>query len=433
MKASYYNVFFPFEGKCLLFNTLQGSIFVVDSETRNLLQKNELSSLDENLTHVFKDNGILVEDNLDEQNMYRMLYERSKYVTPVVDLDLVTTYACNLACIYCYEGKGELETKKMDKKSADCAINFIKNLVEGSNGRKLRMDLFGGEPMLNMPINLTFTQELSKWCEETDRDLSIDVLTNGTLSTEENVEQLAQYDCGFVVVLDGPRDIHDKRRIYKNRKGTFNDIIDGLFRVSDHGLRIRIRINVDETNKDYIVPFFEFLKQEGLTNVILTIKSVFNTSPACTSYTYCMPDVEGLIAVNHFYNIARSMNFATDKPERPVPCGVCSAQKITNFSIDPYLRLFKCSILLPFQKNSVGVINPETTEPEFNYVNVDFMSQNPLLIDECRMCKLVPVCRGGCLAEIFESHSTAHAHVCRKKAIYEVLKENLTNMVQQSK
>ncbi|MBU7027892.1 MAG: hypothetical protein HXS48_13230, partial [Theionarchaea archaeon] len=47
MKASYYNVFFPFEDNYILFNTLRGTIFVVDSEIKTLLEKNEVSSLTE--------------------------------------------------------------------------------------------------------------------------------------------------------------------------------------------------------------------------------------------------------------------------------------------------------------------------------------------------------------------------------------------------
>ena len=432
MKLSYYNIHFPYNGKYILYNTLKGSVFVIDEQVHHLLEKNEISSLGEDFLKTFIENGIIVEDELDEESVYRLLYERSKYVTPLTAVQVATTYTCNLACIYCYEGKGELERKSMDEKSAQCAIKFIQDLVKNDGSTALRVELFGGEPLLNMPVSLLLAKELSTWCEEHGKGFKINPLTNGTLSTPDVVEEFAQYNCRFLVNIDGPREIHDKRRIYKNGKGTFDDIVEGLHRVRDYGMGIQIRMNVDKTNRDYVVPFFEFLKDEGFTDINLTIKPVFNTSPACSSYGYCIPDAEGLTVAHHFYTIARSMGIITGEPESPSPQGVCAAQKFSNFIIDPYLRLFKCNILLPFEKNAVGVINPETKEPVFNQVNVDFMSRDPLAIEECRQCQLVPVCRGGCNAEIFETQGTTHGYICRKSGILEVLKETLISFVRKT-
>ncbi|MBU7029732.1 MAG: radical SAM protein [Theionarchaea archaeon] len=432
MKVSHYNIFFPFNEEYVLFNTLEGSIFMVDSETKDLLEKNEISSLNKEQIRAFVDNGIIVEDKLNEQNAYRILYERSKYTTSLTDVEVVTTYECNLACIYCYEGKGELEHKRMDEKTVKCVIEFVQRLAKNNHSSTLRADLFGGEPFLNMPVNLILAKELSKWCEENNKSFLMSAFTNGTLSTEKVVEDLAQYNCEFVVVIDGPKEIHDQRRVYKNGKGTFDNIIDGLRRITDYGLGIGIRINVDKTNKEHVVPFFEFLKEEGLTDVSLSIKPVFNTSPACSSYRYCMSDIEELLVIKHLNNIARSMNFTTGNLEGLSPLGVCDAQKLLHFVIDPYLRLFKCNIQLPFEKNVVGIINPENSEPTFNYVNVDFMSRDPLAINRCRMCKLAPICRGGCLAEIYETQGDAHGYVCRKECTYEALQEDLRNFVRKN-
>lgn len=97
MKVSYYNMFFPSNDKYILFNTLEGSIFAVDSEIKRVLEKNEISSLDDELARVFIDNGIIVEDELNEQDAYRMLYEHSKYAMNITDVEVATTYECNLA------------------------------------------------------------------------------------------------------------------------------------------------------------------------------------------------------------------------------------------------------------------------------------------------------------------------------------------------
>lgn len=429
MKPSFYNVFFPFDGQYILFNTLRGSIFVIDSEIKAILEKHDVSILSEDYKDIFRDNGILVDDKLNEQDTYRLMYEGSKFDTTATSLHVITTYACNLSCTYCYEGKGELESNKMDEKTAKCVIKFIKNLTENNNSTLLRTRLFGGEPLKNMPINLLIARELSKWCEESSIHFSINAITNGTLLTAQNVENLAQYHCSFLVTVDGPKEIHDQRRMYKTRTGTFDDIIEGLHRVKDANRGIVIRINVDKTNRDHIVSLFEFLKDEGFNNAVISIKSVINMSPACLSYNYCMPDSGGVQIISNLYSTARALNFKTEDPEKPSPQSTCSAHRTSYFTIDPYLRLFKCAILPPYKKNSVGTVNLEDSTPIFNHINVDFLSRDVFAVDECRACQFLPLCRGGCPAEIFETQGTTHSSVCRKPGFSTVLQENLINLV----
>ena len=98
-------MFFPFGNEYILYNTLRGSIFAVDSEIKDRLEKNDLSSLSQEYIHLFESNGILVEDELNEHTVFRLMFEQSKYMLPYTTVHIATTYACNLACVYCYEGK----------------------------------------------------------------------------------------------------------------------------------------------------------------------------------------------------------------------------------------------------------------------------------------------------------------------------------------
>lgn len=426
MKASYYNMFFPFKDKYILFNTLRGSIFVVDTEIKNLIEKNDVSSLEENLKSMFEKGGALIDERLSEKDKMKLMYEKPKYDTSSASFHLITTYSCNLACVYCYEGKGELECKNMNKKTAKNAIKFIKELTSNNNSRSLGINLFGGEPLLNMPVNLFIAEKLWEWCNENNMHFSLNTVTNGTLLTSETVETLAVFKSTFGITLDGPKEIHNKRRMYKNGTGTFTDIIDGLSRIIDHNLNVMIRINVDETNRHHVVSLLSFLKENGLQKVIISIKPVFNTSPACLSYKYCIPDEAAFKVQNELSHIARTMNFIVDLPEKPRPQGACIAQKISYFTIDPYLRLFKCPILPPFKKNAVGII-AEDASPVFNWLNVDFLSRDPLSLNKCRDCKLIPICRGGCPAQIYDIKGTTHGNVCNASELYEIVKSDLIN------
>ena len=399
----------------------------MDSEVKELLEKNEIQSLDEELREEFQKNGVIVEDDLDELEMVNAVYEESKYEALTTTLHVITTYDCNLACTYCHEGKGDQETKYMDEKTAKIASKFIENLTAENFSKALAVELFGGEPMLNMPVNLQIAEELSTWCEENDKVFFLITVTNGTLMTEKNVEDLAQYNSGFLITLDGPKEFHDRRRVYKDKTGTFDDIIAGMHRAHDLGLEISARIHIDESNMDHIGSLYQLLRDEGLNKVKISFRQVFHTSPACLSNMYCIPDIRGLKAVNQLYSMARGMSLGAEAPEEPSLPGACPAQKVSYYTLDPYLRLYKCAILPPSEKNAVGYINTEDSRPVFSSVHTDFFSRDLISQKECTDCKLLPSCRGGCPAEIFIAHKTTHKTVCRKAELYQTVGETVMN------
>lgn len=417
MKSSCYNVFFPLNGEYILFNTFKGPLFLVDSQVKDLLERDEIPLLDEELIEIFKHNGIILDDNVDERNHLALMFNELRYDT-TCDFDIITTYACNLACIYCRQ-KGE--SNHMDENSAASTVKFIEKVAVNTTGG-LVIRLRGGEPLLNMPATLLIARELSEWCREPHRECSLNVVTNGTVLTPENVEDLAKYNCSVSVALDGPREIHDKRRVYQNGKGTFDDIINGLLRASDWNLDITVRITVDETNRDYITSLLEFLKDNSLGSTRISFNPVSSVFPSCKWYDYCARDENGLHMHYQLIDEAQAMGFNVDQPEKPF-LNVCHAQKISYFTIDPYLRLFKCFILAPHEKHAVGVIRPERSAPSFNYLNIDFLSRDPLLFEECKTCILVPLCGGGCPAQALETEGTTHRKVCKRPVCYEALKD----------
>lgn len=419
LKSSHYNLFFPFGDKYILFNTVEESVLEIDSELKELLEKNEILSIDREYRKMLKENEMIIKDKKKEMEKVRQFYSSRNETS--TDFSIITTYLCNLSCTYCKKG---MDNHTMDKKTAACIMKFIKEQTVTNNSKTVGIELCGGEPLLNMPVNLLIANELRKWCQETGREFSLSVVTNGTLLTQENVDALTEYNCRFLVTVDGGKEIHDQRRRYKNGKGTFDDILEGLHRINQE--QTTLQINVDNTNKD-IVSFLEFLKNNNLQKVKISIRS-FNTS-ACRQHGYCMPDEPGSKLQNYFSTVARAMGFDV-VGEKLSPLGSCFAERGSYFVVDPYLRLFKCPLLL-LEKNLVGVIQ-ENSKPVFNQVYEDFLSRDPLTLDQCCTCELVPVCGGGCPVEVFETMGTTHGCVCRKSELYNVLKENLQDLVRRS-
>lgn len=52
----------------------------------------------------------------------------------------------------------------------------------------------------------------------------------------------------ITITLDGDSVIHNKRRIYSNGKGTFQDIYNRLIRMQEMGIPFTVQINIDTEN-----------------------------------------------------------------------------------------------------------------------------------------------------------------------------------------
>lgn len=108
---------------------------------------------------------------------------------------------------------------QIGKKSIDYA------LLHSSN--KLSIGFYGGEPMLEFNL-------LKKIIDYTldnkgEKEIHFSMTTNMTLITEEKAIYLSLIpNFSIVGSLDGPEDIHNLNRIYRNGKGSFKKALIGL-------------------------------------------------------------------------------------------------------------------------------------------------------------------------------------------------------------
>jgi len=51
-----------------------------------------------------KKGGYIIDDNFDEIDYMRFVYQKSAYDSDVLKLTIIPTYSCNFTCPYCYEG-----------------------------------------------------------------------------------------------------------------------------------------------------------------------------------------------------------------------------------------------------------------------------------------------------------------------------------------
>lgn len=143
-------------------------------------------------------------------------------------ITLVVTEKCNLRCTYCaYSGKYQFHRKhskkNMNVEMMKKAVDFYFSKSSANNEKNI--SLYGGEPLLNFGL----IKECVNYIKKTYSTIAkFNMTTNGTLLNKKNIKFLVQNQFSLLISIDGPKEIHDRYRVFKNGKGTFNCIIKNL-------------------------------------------------------------------------------------------------------------------------------------------------------------------------------------------------------------
>lgn len=430
MNPSRYNMYVPLkkEDTYLLYNTLTGALFFVDKELREAIQKDS-SSIPENLLKDFKKEWIILDDGVDETEMLSFMRDEMRYNSPWLQFLIMTTYACNLACPYCYEKKES--TTSMNEASCRRTQKFIENLIKKNRPTTLELLMYGGEPLLNVEPMFQLIAHFTTYCDTHSLEFKVGIITNGTLVTEGLISDLEKYPVDVVqVTLDGPAEMHNTKRVYTNGKGTYEDIMEALHLLRNSALRPKIRINVDELNKDGIPLLLDDLKERGLADISIYFGIVRAFSPVCESYApSCMQDSHIREVIPHLWRTALQKGF--DVPLKPLRNLVgCGMQSNSSYTIDPEGRVYKCVTSVGDEDQCIGVITEEGDIPVWNPVYYRWMSRNPLEVQGCRTCVFFPVCGGGCPMIAYARHGTYERGGCFETK--SVLKDQLMLYVEQT-
>ena len=198
-------------------------------------------------------------------------------------LYLNITSKCNLSCSYCvfgggYENQNKLHQQEMTWDTAQKAIDFF--LPQARKEGQLRLDFFGGEPLLAFPLMKRIVSRMKKKIYQRNQELLIAVATNGTVLTDEIIDFLIRHNVLFQVSIDGEKEIHDANRKFKKSNiGTFDTILKNLQRIYDRNadyflewVRLKAVItkkSLDTTGTDFFsVPLIKTLRDHNRFSII---------------------------------------------------------------------------------------------------------------------------------------------------------------------
>lgn len=179
-------------------------------------------------------------------------------------LVLEVTEACNFRCKYCiynedYEKERNFGTLKMDFSTAKKAIDYLFNHSQ----KKIAITFYGGEPLVNFElIKKSINYALDKNILE-QRELTFSLTSNLSLMTQDIADYFSTIpNLSILASIDGPEEIHNKARVYKSNKATFQDVMRGLKIITKAFEKTENAILINSV----LVPPYSFEKLDQINN-----------------------------------------------------------------------------------------------------------------------------------------------------------------------
>jgi uncharacterized protein len=287
--------------------------------------------------------------------------------------------------------------------------------------------LFGGEPLRDTPTHRSRLARLLYGAA--DRKLDVAVVTNGD-DLAAFVTALARGPVKEVqVTIDGPREVHDRRRPHASGRGTFDRVMAGVEGLVAAGVPVNLRVVADRDNLPALPELAGLVAAKGWLELP---PSRFKTQVGRNYELFGCSNRQGRDALLDRVELwARYLELAEAHPilrrfhrprfhgighlaetgELPAPnFDACPATK-KEWAFAPDGTLYGCTATVGHPAHALGRFHPEITRDDAAIAA--WRRRSTLTIPGCSACALAPVCGGGCGAVAWAREGTPLVEDCR--------------------
>ena len=176
----------------------------------------------------------------------------------IVQYIILPTTGCNARCVYCFE-----ENRKPVTMTPEIVEQTIRYILDTRVDGEVDIEWFGGEPLLCPDI----IDRILTGLRDAGIQYRSSMISNGSLITSEIVRKMTGlWNLKEIQIsMDGSEQDYRFRKRYRADRGQYRAVMDAIDRMSEAGIEVSIRCNVDEENWDGIPQFLDDLKN-GIRN-----------------------------------------------------------------------------------------------------------------------------------------------------------------------
>ncbi|NSW90980.1 MAG: radical SAM protein [Firmicutes bacterium] len=366
MKESVFNIKFSVDNEDYIYNTRTGGLISLKADDLN----NQ-----EIIDYLFA-NKFFVDDDFDE--VEDVINEVNINLTKEVNdlqITLLLTEACNFRCVYCYQ---EHNPQKLNYKNADMIILQIEKILTKKSYSELGIHYFGGEPLLNSDVLIYVDKRIDKLCRNLNVSYKKYITTNGSLITNQIIETVNFDD--IQITIEGLKNTHEMLRV--SSEFSFDNIISNIDNILPTCKHLTIRINLCKENSKEVIPLIDFLmdkfcKYKEKISINFSKMEDYGNGRHFHMLTYEEYSQLRLTSSIHLAN-----KYGIELKLHRLSIYNCAFLYNKAFAIKPDMSVLYCSgsnlSTEMFSADLVDIIKP------FH------------LNDECKICKIMPICLGGC-------------------------------------
>lgn len=387
------------QGELVIINTLSSKSVTLHGERKSkikrLLDQESISQLDLTGEKDMLEAGFFVKSNTDEYKLASYKYYDEVLGSNTLELTIIVTDDCNFKCLYCYQE--DRESRLINDEVLSGILLYISKY--GSNYKKIRINWFGGEPLLAKEKIISFMRECASICKNKNIPLMGFISTNGyNLDIETFNQLLNSYILFYQVTLDGNSIIHNKYRPHKLYDNSYETIIENLKRINNEVkgyYRVSVRINLNKAIFKELANFIDeiaFMSNNRKFDFNCQKMSDYGGEGIKSLGDEMINDDE-LDMVIH--ELTKREFFLLKHPFFDFASGVCTAGRKNSYYITQEGRLIKCSLAI--YDSDMSEVNIVGRIDKNGDLTLDKEKLSKWVIrddpdESCKKCSYFPIC-----------------------------------------
>ena len=318
--------------------------------------------------------------------------------------------SCNMRCRYCfYTDEAENRAVASMGRMTPEAMRLIADKALAWADGDCTFAFQGGEPSL---AGLDFFRSLTDYVSAHPNPRGVRVhyafQTNGYALDEAWAQWFAQNKVLVGISLDGPKELHDRYRVDREGKGTFNRVMAAIRLLEKHGVDFNILTVVSAANARRGQQVYSFFKKQGFRyqqyveclDPIGEVQGGHEYSLTPERYEAFLKSVfnawyQNMKAGRYVYNRYFENLMMLLTGQAPESCnlrGVCSPQWV----IEADGSVYPCDFYALDQWRLGNILTDSFETMEEVRQTSGFMEWSRRLPEDCKACRWLPLCRNGC-------------------------------------
>lgn len=341
-----------------------------------------------------------------------------------LQLMFITTTKCNLKCKYCYENLNS-NKELIDSFTVESLMTVYNSFRRRFPQSEIYICFFGGEPFLEKQTIKEFIYKFNQnYINNSPQGPSFGAVTNGTLLDQETINMIVEYFDALTISMDGISYIHDENRIYKDDRGSYENVYNNIKLLKKIDKENKIKLSCEATLTDAFIKYYS----NDLIDKIWTLfkeldfkivefvpvrdvnSTLFSNLEILKSITQRIIDLwfDDLLNEKEIINIPTLYNYLTSLLGNRNESSLCTAG-YNYFSITPSLEVFPCQVSVYHDNNVIGQVKNNELILDMSRLE---KYKNKSNYELCKRCECIAGCGSFCKVYMSDINMETYPESC---------------------